>query len=235
MSALNEQHIADRRVTEWFRREKARKEAVAARPDPAACPVITLSRQYGAGGNTVAHRLVELLGPPWEVWNRELIEAVADKAQVRTEMVEALDERAQSWMDEMIRRAFGRDVLEPATYRKNLAQILLALAQQGHKIIVGRGANFVLHHALNVRLQATEAHRVQATMQRMRQTEEEARRHVQQVDRARDEFTSNIFSRQIDDPAAYDMVLETDSLGLEPAAAAIVAAARAKFRLPEPR
>jgi hypothetical protein len=179
----------------------------------------------------VAERLAEILGEPWEVWDKALIEAVAASARVRTEMVEAMDERAQSWMDEMIRRCFRRDVLEAATYRKHLAQVLLALAQQGNKIIVGRGANFVLHEALNVRLQATEHHRLLTTMAREGLSEEEAMRKMHQVDRARAEFTFNVFGRDIDDPSAYDIFIQTDTLGVEPAIAAIAAAARAMYHL----
>lgn len=232
MSVPNEQQLADRRVTEWFRREQARSESVEPLPAPVARPVITLSRQFGAGGHTVADRLVEILGEPWEVWDKGLIEAVAASAHVRSGMVEALDERAQSWMDEMIYRAFGKDVLEPATYRKHLAQTVLALAQQGCKVIVGRGANFILHDALNVRLQASEPFRLKMTMARENLSEEEALRKIHQVDRARAEFTSNIFGRHIDDPAAYDLVIQADTLGLEPAIAAIAAATRAMYQLP---
>lgn len=232
MSVPNERQIAERRVTEWFRREQAVREGAVQAPYRAARPVITLSRQFGAGGHTLANRLVASLGEPWEVWDRELIDAIAASAQVRTGMVEALDERAQSWMDEMIHRAFGKDLLEPAAYRKHLAQTVLALAQQGCKIIVGRGANFILHDALNVRLMASEASRLRMVRATDSLSEEEALRKIQQVDRARAEFTANIFDRQIDDPNAYDIVLRSDTLGLDAAVAAIAAAARARFELP---
>jgi len=233
MSVPNERQLADRRVTEWFRREQATREHELPELEPLVQPVITISRQFGAGAVTVAERLAEILGKPWEVWEKTLIEAVATSAKVRTEMVETLDERAQSWMDEMLRRVFGREVMETATYRKHLAQTLLALAQQGNKIIVGRGANFVLDHALNVRLQASEQHRIKTTMAREGLDREAATKRLRSMDRSRAEFTMSVFGRDVNDPTAYDMVLNIETLGLEPSIQAIIAAARSLYGLPE--
>lgn len=232
MSRSDEWRLADRRVTEWFRRQQASTEREHEPDAPDRAPVITISRQYGAGGITVAGDLARRLGPPWEVWEKELIEAVASSAQVRTEMVESLDQRSLSWMDEMLRRTFGRDVLDPAAYKKHLAQTLLALSQQGFKIIVGRGANFVLHHALNIRLLASEEYRVHTTVEREKVTEQEALEKLRAMDHVRADYTRKVFGRAISDPTAYDIVFRVDTLGLGVTEETILAAARARYRLP---
>jgi len=223
--------LSDRRVTEWFLLEKARREK---RPDalpaePGVHAVITISREYGSGGRSVALALANILGSTWQVWDREIIESVAQAAQVRGSMIEALDERTQGWMDQIVRSMLNVRVMDPGAYRKNLAQVLLALAQQGRKIIVGRGGNFVLPDALNVRLRAKLDHRIHTTMERENLTRDDALRQINRVDAERAEFTRRIFGREANDVTAYDMVVATDELTIEATAAAIAAAARVLF------
>lgn len=228
MHTAAESRLTDQRFTEWFLTQKAQQERNALTPGPNVQSVITISRQFGAGGHTVAQRVAARLGPQWQLWDKEVIEKVAQSAQVRTEMVEALDEHTHTWMDEMIRILFKDKVLESLGYRRHLAQVLLALAQQGNKIILGRGANFVLPDALNVRLCASVEFRTKVIMERDHMSHHEALKKVQQADRDRAAFTHSVFNREIDDPSGYDMILQTDTLGFDVAAAVIVAAWQAK-------
>jgi len=223
--------LTDGRVKEWFLLEKARRERDAARGSVRnePLPVITISRQYGAGGTTVAGKLRELLDADWVIWDRELIEAVATSADGRKEMVETLDEHVVSWMTQMIRNLFGVRAMDSHAYRHHLAQVLLALAHQGRKIIVGRGANFVLPAALNIRLEAALEFRVQTTMARLGLNHEAALDLVLRSDRERADFSRGVFDRDVEDRAAYDVVLQTDSLGHDTAAAMIACGARAIF------
>ncbi|MCC6728970.1 MAG: cytidylate kinase-like family protein [Chthonomonadales bacterium] len=227
-----EARLSDRRVAAWFatQRAQARKEK-APRHKPEMQPVITISRQFSVGSMSIAQRLADSLGDGWDVWDKELIEAIASSAQVRSEMVEALEANALSWMDQMTRNLFNVPVLEAVTYRHHLALVLLALAQQGCKVIVGRGANFALPHALNVRLEAAREYRVRRTMAHESIGHDEALRQVERVEKDRHEFIANVFGRDAQDRSAYDMVIQVDRLGEEATAAAIVAAVRARFRL----
>lgn len=223
--------LSDRRVTEWFLREQARKEK---EQHPAAPPhgriiAITISRQFGAGGHTVASKVVEIMGPQWSLWDREIIDQVAQSAQVRSEMVESLDEKTLSWLNQMVRNMLNVRSLEAQEYRRHLVQVLLALAQQGRKVILGRGGNFVLTDALNVRLEASLDFRVRATMERENLSYGEAQDRVVRVDKQRQEFSRGVFERDAEDRSAYDMVLQTDGLGYDAAVSAIVAAARTMF------
>jgi len=191
--------------------------------------VITISRQYGAGGRTVAALVAQKMGPGWEVWDREIIEAMAHNAQARREMIEALDERTRSWIHEMAADIANVPTIEPLGYRRHLTQVLLALAQQGQKVIVGRGANFILKQALNVRLRAALEFRIQQVMRLENIGHDEALRRIHKVDRERADFTRRVFDRDIEDPDAYDMIIRTNAIGFDATAEAIAAAARAMF------
>lgn len=227
MSVTNEYQLADRRIKEWFLREKARREGhTHGRHLPIA---ITISRQFGAGGHTVAEALARKLGEPWQTWDRSIIDRVADSAHVQHEMVEAIDEHARTWVEDVIRFAMGLGILEQATFRKHLALVLAALAQQGHIITIGRGANFVLPSALNIRLMADLEARAQTVMRLEQCSHAEALKKIHQVDKERADYTRKTFDRDIDDPCAYSMMLCTSDLGLPAVVEGIAAVARERF------
>lgn len=224
--------LIDQRVTEWRLLEKARRErASAAPPAVRLSQVITISRQYGAGGLTVAKLIVPQLGEDWTVWDTELIEAIAKSADVRKQIVEEMDEKTQSWVTQMVQHMVGGQHLDAQTYKRHLAPVLLAVAQQGKKIIVGRGANFVLEHALNVRLEASQGFRVSETMRRLSIGHDEAEELVKRSEKERRDFCKAVFGRDIGDTSAYHMVLQTDRLGYDVAANVIVAAARSLLNI----
>ncbi|HEY3412334.1 MAG TPA: cytidylate kinase-like family protein [Armatimonadota bacterium] len=228
MSAKEE--LADRRIREWFLREQAQRQSRSHTHRPGIPHMITISRQYGAGGHTVAEALVTRLGKPWEIWDRSIIEKMAESANVQKEMVLALDEHARTWVDETIHFAMGLGVMEQATFRKHLALVLASLAQQGHIITIGRGANFILPEALNVRLMANLETRSKTIMQLEGIDHAHALKRIQQVDRERADYTRRCFDRDINDPTAYDMVLSTGKLGIETTVEAIAVVATLRFK-----
>ncbi|HSV74661.1 MAG TPA: cytidylate kinase family protein, partial [Chthonomonadales bacterium] len=125
MRLSGDARLSDRRVTEWFLREKARKEQ---KPDqtpvpPAIMPVITISREYGAGGSTIAEMLARQLGEGWQVWDRQVLNAVAESGQLRSDMAVVLDERTQTWIERMAANLLNVRTTDPTFYRQHLAQV----------------------------------------------------------------------------------------------------------------
>jgi len=218
--------LANFRITEWIAEEKARRQT-SAPAIPADRRVITISRQYGAGGHAIAELAANLLGPQWHIWDKEIVDEVAKSAKVRTSLVSALDEHSQSRLEEILRYVSNRWDVNPEHYYKHLVEVLLALAQQGDKIIVGRGANFVLRHALRVRLCATEPYRMRTIMKREGFTDVEAKARIASVEADRSGFISSFFHHDVNDPTAYDLIINVDRVGNEAAAVAIVGAMEA--------
>jgi hypothetical protein len=229
MSARSEFQLADRRITEWFLRERAAREGEATVHHHHLPIAITISRQCGAGGHMVGEALERKLGKPWLVWDRAIIEEVASRANVHSEMIRSLDERSRTWVEDVIRFSMGLGIVEQAAFRKHLALVLASLAQQGHVITIGRGANFILPAALNVRLMADIETRAQTTMRLRDLGHADAIKYIQQIDKGRAEYTKTYFNRDINDPFAYSMVLCTSDLGIPATVDAIIAAARARF------
>lgn len=224
---LDKGDIAGRMVLEWSLRQKALREAGT--PPPPRPAAITISRQLGSDGGQITEALRQELGSDWRVWDRNLLEEIARRADVRLQMLEAVDEREQSQIDLTVRSLLNIPVVEEATYLHHLVRVTLTMSHHGHAIIVGRAGHLIVKEALKVRLRAPFAFRAANIAQVEGITRAEAERRVRESDRQRAEFIRQEFERDIDNPDAYDLTLRTDGLGVRAAAAAIAAAARVRF------
>jgi cytidylate kinase-like protein len=222
--------IADRMVTEWVLRQRVRRQPAPTSLKPLP-PVITLSRQTGSNTGEITEALRGILGEPWQVWDSALLDEVARRTGCRLQMLQAMDEKEQSQIELTMRSLLGAPIVEEFTYRHHLAQVMLALAQRGYAIIVGRGAAFILRDALKVRLRAAFSFRVESAAQVYGWSRGEAERRLRAADRERSEFIRTEFGRAIDAVDLYDMTLSTDTLGVQATAAAIAAATHVRFNV----
>ncbi len=224
--------LADRQAAqrELLRNALERFPRPEVSPHEVPKPVITVSREFGAGGHTVARMLLHRLDGEWQVWDSNIVDAIAQKAEVLPAVVEDLDQHVRGPILDVFGHLIGSP-LNPQEYGRLLREVLRALAERGKVIIVGRGANFVLQKALNVRLIAGKEHRIAYAMNELGLSRLDAMDRVRKEDEERAKWVHNMFERDIADPMAYDMVLRTDTLGMETAADLIAVAAARMFRL----
>ncbi len=221
--------LVDQRITESIVRLRSIEELQKRERVRVVLPVVTISRQLGAEGTEAAQKLAEMLGEPWRVWDQQIIDAIANHAEVRREIVQSLDEHAQGEIDTVVKSLLGIGGIETPSYRKHLAEVLLTIERAGFAIILGRGANFLLPRALNVRLRASLPVRIQRVMERMNLTREQAERAIRDSDRQRAAFVKQTFGRDIDEDGAYDLILYTDDLSPEGTARIIHTAVLVRF------
>jgi cytidylate kinase len=225
--------LADVHAKEWALLEQVYAQRGADSQNSRVVPeyaTITISREYGAGGHSVTEKIVQHLGADWQVWDKEIVEEIAKQANVRQKLAEALDEKMHSKAEQMLRYLTNYWGLSPDRYHSHLVEVLVNASHQGHKVIIGRGANFILPLALKVRLIASEQHRAGVVAERESITLEEAKEKVRTVDKERAEFIRSMFRRDINDSNAYDMTLRMENMSLDEAAAAISAAALEHIR-----
>lgn len=201
-------------------------------------PVITIARQYGAGGLTVGRLLADELGA--ELVDKDLIAEVARRAQLPDEVVAAADERPAQILDRVV-ASFGPlvsmagaawDVPSPDHSRSVVLEltrrVLLELARSGNAVIIGRGAAIVLkdrHDATHVFLYADEEVRVETVMARELVSADVARRRIRKMDAARAAYLRQVYGVERRDPRHYALLLNTGMLGHRRTAAIILAAA----------
>ncbi len=201
--------------------------------------VITVSREYGAGGSEVARRVAAALG--WSVVDNELVEQVAERAGLTAAEVAEREERAPTFVERLSRTlaaAMPEFVAPPGGTVPDLDEarlvritegVVAELAEKGRVVLVGRAAPVVLGRregALHVRLVALRTYRIQAASERLGIDPEEAARIVDESDQMRASYHREYYERAWTDPLNYDMTLNTSALGLQGATDVIIARAR---------
>jgi cytidylate kinase len=184
--------------------------------------IIAISREAGANGSAIAHLLGERLD--WPVYDYELVERIAGEMGLRSQLLESVDEKRMSWLQECAESfSSGKSVTENA-YVRHVVETLLTLALHGECIIVGRGANVVAppETTLRVRLVAPLCERIATVRKRRNLSFEEAQRWVEKIDRERAHFIEDHFHKKADDPHLHDLVLNTSRFSLEECAEIII-------------
>ena len=202
--------------------------------------VVTITRQYGAGGSRVAQLAAAALG--WELIDNEFVGEVARRAGLPVEEVAASEERAPSLMQRLVRAlataspevfvpgaaegAPREDAIVPVTER-----VIAEAAAHGRIVMVGRGAQAFLasarqEAALHAYVVAPRETRVREVMRRLGVDEKQAAATCEETDAGRDRYVARRYGRQRQDPANYHLVLNTGWLGYEGAADLVVEAVR---------
>ncbi|MGH7629873.1 MAG: AAA family ATPase [Gemmatimonadales bacterium] len=201
--------------------------------------LITISRQYGAGGSEVGRRVAEALG--WRLVDNELVERVAERAGLSAAEVAGREERTPTFIErlaqvlasstpELFPPAKGTvpELSEPALVRITEA-VVAEVAAEGRVVLIGRAAPAVLDRdrdALHVKLVASPAFRVRLAAERLGMDVKDAERIMRQTDEARERYHRERYGRDWKDAVNYHMVLNSERLGLEGAAAVIVGEAK---------
>jgi len=205
-----------------------------------AAPVITVTRQYASGGSDVAHRVAVALG--WTVIDNEFVDQVAERAGLPAAEVAQREERAPGLLERLARTlaaaspelflataAAPRVEQDEATIVRVTERVIAEAAAHGRIVLVGRGAQAVLAQrpdALHVYVVASQAWRIRHAVERLGVDPANARQVVDETDRQRDQYVKTYYTRQRHDFVNYDVVVNTERLGLDGAAAVVVAEAR---------
>jgi hypothetical protein len=191
---------------------------------------IAISREAGARGGTIGRRVGRKLG--WQVYDQEMLDYVVQDGIIQPGFSEGLSESAVRWVEERVQTLVASGLeMPPAVV--HMTRVALALAAQGHALLIGRGAGFLLPRpsTLHVRLVAPLEDRIAYMAQWLRLTEEEARQRVKLRDQRRAEFLTTYLRRQPGEVHGYDLIVNTSTFGEEASTELIVQAARAKEAL----
>jgi hypothetical protein len=192
-------------------------------------PYLLISREKGAGGSAVGRLAGKRLG--WQVFDNEIVDAIAQKACVRRELIESLDERDRATIHDAVDRLLHPQPLDTSGYLANLHEILLTLGHQGDVVIVGRGAQFVLPtpFGLRVRMVAPVDVRVRRIASGDNLSLKAARAAVESSDRERATVVRRHFGQNVLDPLNQDLTINTAELTVEAATEVVLAALQQKL------
>jgi cytidylate kinase len=179
--------------------------------------VVTLSREPGSGGRIVATRLAEKLGI--DIIHQEVIHEMAESAHVSEQLLETLDEKGLSILEDWISSLVNKRYLWPDRYMQHLMKVIGTIGRHGRAVIVGRGANFILppEKRFSVRIVAPQAWRINNIAKEFGLSPEDAKRRVMRTESDRRAFIRKYFNADIADPTNYDLVINTATLNVDDA------------------
>jgi hypothetical protein len=197
---------------------------------PVRYKFLTVTRDGGSLADEIVRELAARLG--WHVFDKEIVNHIAEHSHVRENLVRQLDERSQGLIQDAILRmlrmpeypSFGTE-----EYQAALLKTLAYISTQGNAILVGRGANFALRaekDGLNVRLAGSLEVRAMRIAERLKLTPEAARDRIRSEDQERRKFIQQYFRQDIDDVRFYDLMFNTDRLSAEEVVSSIMAVLR---------
>ena len=202
-------------------------------------PVVTISREAGARGNTIAEAVVEKLRSersiprlhPWTLFNQNLIQCVIEEHSLPESTAGYLGEHGAGDISLMVAELLG---LHPGVYNtvRRTAETIRRIARAGNAVIVGRGGNVItadIPHAIHVRLIGSTTVRSNHYAAHAGIPHAKALAEIARIDRARKRYLKTHYQADVNDPLRYDLVLNTDRMADEEASALIVTALAARM------
>lgn len=179
---------------------------------------ITISRQLGSLGSEVARLAADCLGYR-AVWRDELVNQAARRAGTPEVALAAIDEL----------RLLGINPTSKAckAYCQAMQQVVDDLATAGNVVIVGRAGQVTLRGhpgVLHVRVIAPVAVRAERVASRRGIPMAAAQAQVEASDRYRCNYLKRFYHVRWDDPDLYDLIINTERVTSEVAAALIAQA-----------
>lgn len=194
--------------------------------------VITISREYGAGGHSIGTKVAEALGIPF--YDRDIVRATVEESGFEKNLIEKEEEDLSTGDDiwkkiSSISSSYFNDP-QDAIHEIQKA-IIIKMAQKGPCVILGRCADVILKEAgrdtLDVFIHADELHRgVRVTELTGTKNATEIQKLLSKRDHARHNYYHHYSNgRKWGDSHNYDMTLDSGKLGYDLCVKLIVEAA----------
>ncbi|MEW5723547.1 MAG: cytidylate kinase-like family protein [Thermodesulfobacteriota bacterium] len=189
-------------------------------------PVVTISRQFGAGGHTLGEMVAQRFG--YQLVDQGVIHQIAQEAKVSVNWVEAVEKETGGLVmrivNSLVSSSFIERLLgEPGAdfdekkYVQFVKRIIRDIAREGDAVIVGRGAQFILpekEDIIKVLLVADLEDRIKFMMEHYDLARAKAEELVLREEKRRTVFLKVFYPGDPDDPKLYTMVINTGRVSL---------------------
>ena len=190
--------------------------------------VITISRQFGAGGRSLGEMLAKKIG--YRYVHEDIIKEIALKAEVSSEQVIAFEKRgttklmkfldkimSKSYIDRLTSENYG--YVDETSYVDAVKSIIQGLYEEGNVVIVGRGGQFILkdkENICNILLVADDQYRTRFLMENYYLNESGAKKAIARADEIRNRFLSFYADKEAhNNPLSYNAVFNMGRMSIE--------------------
>jgi len=189
--------------------------------------VLTISRQFGAGGITLGKMIADKLG--YTFADTEIIQEIAREANVSPQWVESFEKEAgtklsrvissmvsQKWIDRVLKDERG--YLDEQIYLDYLVLIIAKMADEDNVVIIGRGSQYILDDhpdAFHILLVDEFENRVKFLVDRYHFSKKKATQVVTNEDKRRLNLYRKLGKKDYDNPGLYHLVLNMSRVDLD--------------------
>ena len=191
--------------------------------------VITISRQFGAGGITLGKMVAKKFG--YTFADTEIIKMVAEMANVSTHFVETVEREAGGKFAKFISKTVSKPLVErilkdergyidEEIYLDYLVLIIAQMADDGDVVILGRGSQYILNDhpdAYHILLIDTFENRVKFMQDNYDLSHNRAVHVVKNEDKRRLNLYKKLGKSDYDNPDLYHLVLNRGRISLDKA------------------
>lgn len=196
--------------------------------------VVTITRQFGSMGRPIARKMAEMLGI--EYYDRDLVDQAAEKLNLPVSVISEVEEKANSLSKNPFFRMASPLGSGTTTTQDKIFEaqqnIIKFLAEKETCVIVGRCADFTLsemENAIYIYIYASYEARLEHCIKDLGMEEDEARRMMAAVDKARESYHMNFAGYMPDDKSHKDILIDSSLLGVEGTAEYLVELVKKKF------
>ena len=185
--------------------------------------VVTVSRQFGSMGRTIAKQMAEKLGI--EFYDRDIVEETAKRMGLPVSVISQKEENANSiYFKRQYPLGMGVSNMQDEIFsiQKNIIE---ALAKKESCIIVGRCAESILadwKNHLRVYIYAPYEKRLKNCTEILKMEEKTARKMIREVDRSRELYHRRYCPEYTDAFSNRDLLIDSSRFGIEKTAEILV-------------
>jgi len=197
--------------------------------------VVTIARQFGAGGRTLGSRLAKALD--YRFLDDVVIQELARRINVTSESVRDIENIAGGFFSKVVSSMLSRSYMERLTgenfgyideviYLKTLKEVIVDLAKKDNVVLLGRGGQYVLEdhpNAVHFLLVADKPHRIAFMERHYNLSTAKAEEAVGEGEKRRQQLYSLFRKADYNGPLLYHMVLNTGRMTLDQALAQMAA------------
>jgi cytidylate kinase len=201
--------------------------------------VVTISRQFGSGGAEVGRIVAQEGGLNYV--DHEIIDEVARRLGVNVEQVAKQDEQTSGTVGHVLEamqlgnpfvvnystllgQEKGATQTKEAAYFHLTQKVVLELATAGNAVIIGRGAQFLLHNlprTMHIYIFAPLDYRIENIMEHSQISHAQATELIERRDHEHDMYLRHYYGADGHDPGLYHLLINTNLFSFELAAGLI--------------
>ncbi len=195
--------------------EVSRRQNALRLEEPQLKPTVTISREFGCEAYPMAELLRQQLEKrtkeSWTLMDKALLDEVAKHHSLSDQVLQNIGDKNR-FLDDFL-STFSSRWKSDRDYYRLLSRQIIALAEQGNVILVGRGAPIVtrkMKNCFHFRMYASETFKIASIAKRLGLDEGEARTLVERRQKERDRFIRDFLDRDPYDLSVYHLVFNND-------------------------